>query len=203
MVSLDSRVRSCSARWNRRCDWSRRSDRLWWRRNGSSGRKQKKAPHHESSAEPSRCPSWARTRTLLIQSPPAGATFPDNLLGIGHFPSVGARFPAVVCPVLPGETTAVLVRWSHRPPRQSGIPRSLISLDDNELATGRVAMADRRPGAAGCSRADRLRGSPGGRRSPGVSGCAMRLERRRTSRRAPPPFRHQPGSSGDRPPAHP
>jgi hypothetical protein len=54
------------------------------------------------------CPSWARTRTLLIQSPPPGATFPDNLLGIGHFPSIGARFPAVVCPLVPGETTAKL-----------------------------------------------------------------------------------------------
>jgi hypothetical protein len=48
------------------------------------------------------CPSWARTRTLLIQSPPAGATFPDSLLGTGHLPSIGARFPAVVCPVVPG-----------------------------------------------------------------------------------------------------
>jgi hypothetical protein len=60
------------------------------------------------------CPSWARTRTLLIQSPPAGATFPDNLLGIGHFPSIGARFPAVVCPLVPGETTARLRQCSWR-----------------------------------------------------------------------------------------
>jgi hypothetical protein len=25
----------------------------------------------------------------------------DNLLGIGHFPSIGARFPAIVCPLMP------------------------------------------------------------------------------------------------------
>ena len=37
-------------------------------RNGGSERKLKKAPHHQSDAEPSNCPSWARTRTLLIQS---------------------------------------------------------------------------------------------------------------------------------------
>jgi hypothetical protein len=39
------------------------------------------------------------------------------LLGIGHFPSIGARFPALVCPVLPGETTAKLRRsrgWVSR-----------------------------------------------------------------------------------------
>ena len=63
------------------------------------------------------CPSWARTRTLLIQSPPAWAGYSDNLLGNGHFPSIGARFPAVVCPVLPAETTAKLRRsrgWVSR-----------------------------------------------------------------------------------------
>ena len=54
------------------------------------------------------CPSWVRTRTLLIQSPPDQAGISDNLLGIGHFPSIGARFPAVVCPLVPGETTAKL-----------------------------------------------------------------------------------------------
>ena len=30
------------------------------------------------------------------------------MLGNGHFPSIGARFPAVVCPLVPGETTAKL-----------------------------------------------------------------------------------------------
>jgi hypothetical protein len=52
------------------------------------------------------CPSWARTRTLLIQSPLAQADISDNLLGFGHFPSIGARIPAVVCPLVPGETTS-------------------------------------------------------------------------------------------------
>src|SRR6266536_2562750 len=67
-----------------------------------------KGPTHRSGVRPSSCPSWARTRTLLIQSPLAQADISDNLLGFGHFPSIGARFPAVVCPVLPGETTAKL-----------------------------------------------------------------------------------------------
>jgi hypothetical protein len=56
------------------------------------------------------CPSWARTRTLLIQSPLAQANISDNLLGFGHLPSIGARIPAVVCPLVPGETTAKLRR---------------------------------------------------------------------------------------------
>ena len=65
----------------------------------------------------------APTVTLLIQSPPAGATFPDNLLGFGHFLSIGARFAAVVCPLVPGETAAKLwqcslgVRQAARAPR--------------------------------------------------------------------------------------
>jgi hypothetical protein len=62
------------------------------------------------------CPSWGRTRTLLIQSPPAWAGISDNLLGYGRFPSIGARFPAVVCPLMPGETTAKLRRsWLTYP----------------------------------------------------------------------------------------
>src|SRR5215207_7224339 len=72
------------------------------------------------------CPSWARTRTLLIQSPPAGATFPDNLLGFGHFSSIGARIPAVVCPLISGETTAKLRRGNYssaRGPRGIGAVR--------------------------------------------------------------------------------
>ena len=60
------------------------------------------------------CPSWARTRTLLIQSPSAQADISDNLLGFGHFPSSGARITAVVCPLMPGETTAKLRRCSRR-----------------------------------------------------------------------------------------
>ena len=55
------------------------------------------------------CPSYPLT-SFLIQSPPAGAIFPDNLLGFGHLPSTGARFPVVVCPLMPGETTAKLRR---------------------------------------------------------------------------------------------
>ena len=35
-------------------------------------------------------------------------TFPDNLLGYGHFLSTGACLPAVACPLVPGETTAKL-----------------------------------------------------------------------------------------------
>ena len=72
------------------------------------------------------CPSWGRTRTLLIQSPLAQADISDNLLGIGHFPSIGVRFPAVVCPVLPGETTAELRRGNYssaRGPRGIGAVR--------------------------------------------------------------------------------
>ena len=74
--------------------------------------KNEKARHQLGGIGPSSCPSWARTRTLLIQSPPAWAGYSDNLLGFGHFPSIGARFPAVVCPLVPGETTAKLRRWS-------------------------------------------------------------------------------------------
>jgi hypothetical protein len=79
------------------------------------------------------CPSWARaagdllgsTRTFLIQSPVAQAHISDNLLGIGHFPSIGARFPAVVCPAHArrnyGKTTALggycgtTARYGHLP----------------------------------------------------------------------------------------
>jgi hypothetical protein len=43
-------------------------------------------------------PSWARTKTLLIQSPPEWASIFGNLLGIGYLTSIGARFPAVVLP---------------------------------------------------------------------------------------------------------
>jgi hypothetical protein len=81
------------------------------------------------------CPSWARTRTLLIQSPPAGATFPDNLLGTGHFPSIGARFPAVVCPLIPGETT-VKLRQSCRASVCVGDDRS--TLDEQCPSAGAV-----------------------------------------------------------------
>jgi hypothetical protein len=63
---------------------------------------------HVSSPADLSCPSWARTRTLLIQSPLDQTHISDNLLGFGHFPSIGARFPAVVCPLVPGETTAKL-----------------------------------------------------------------------------------------------
>jgi hypothetical protein len=38
----------------------------------------------------SHCPSWARTRTLLIQSPLAQADISDNLLGFDHLLSIGA-----------------------------------------------------------------------------------------------------------------
>ena len=34
------------------------------------------------------------------------ADLSDKLLGFGHFLSIGLRIPAVVCPVLPGETMA-------------------------------------------------------------------------------------------------
>jgi len=54
-----------------------------------------------------RCP-WARTTPPARQ---AQADISDNLLEIGHFPSIGARFPAVVCRLMPAETTAKL-----RPP---------------------------------------------------------------------------------------
>jgi hypothetical protein len=42
--------------------------------------------------------SWAN-KDSPDQNPPAGVITPDILLGIGHFPSVGARFPRVVYPV--------------------------------------------------------------------------------------------------------
>ena len=71
-----------------------------------------KARHRIIRHRASSCPSWARTRTLLIQSPLAQAGISDNLLGVGHFPSIGARIPAVVCPLVPGETTAKLRQWS-------------------------------------------------------------------------------------------
>jgi hypothetical protein len=72
----------------------------------------KKRGSYPSSCPAPNCPSWARaagggtpTRTLLIQSPLALADISDNLLGFGHLLSIGARFPAVVCALVPGETT--------------------------------------------------------------------------------------------------
>jgi hypothetical protein len=60
------------------------------------------------------CPSWARTKTLLIQSRYCGAAVPVKLPGNGHLLSIGARIPAVVCPLVPGETTAKLRQCSRR-----------------------------------------------------------------------------------------
>src|SRR5215203_4492049 len=82
------------------------------------------------------CPSWARaegdlwgsTRTLLIQSPVAQAGISDHLLGFGHFPSIGARIPAVVCPLVPGEATAKTTVILVRDPRGGSYdPRSRMS----------------------------------------------------------------------------
>jgi hypothetical protein len=55
--------------------------------------------------------------TLLIQSRCRWAAVPDKLPGNGHLPSIGARFPAPKCPVLPGETVPETV------------PLALVSLD--------------------------------------------------------------------------
>src|SRR3954451_16436632 len=45
----------------------------------------------------------------------AGAAVPAKLPGTGHLPTIGARFPAPKCPVLPGETeaeTVAVTTWS-------------------------------------------------------------------------------------------
>lgn len=53
-------------------------------------------------------PLLGSNQDLLIQSPVAQAGISDNLLGNGHFQSIGARIPAVVCPLMPEETRAKL-----------------------------------------------------------------------------------------------
>jgi hypothetical protein len=94
------------------------------------------------------CPSWARTRTLLIQSPLAQADISDTLLGFGHFPSIGARIPAVVCPLGPGETTAKLRRIARRTePNGAGRPDRPPSDWRRQSECGGVRCA-RRPGTA-------------------------------------------------------
>jgi hypothetical protein len=93
-----------------------------------------------SSDRVSSCPSWARTRTLLIQSPPAWAEYSDNLLESATLPSIGARFPAVVCPVLPGETTGKLRR---------GRPSVVPHFAPNTICVGPHG-SDLHPTDAGC-----------------------------------------------------
>jgi hypothetical protein len=46
---------------------------------------------------------------LSLISGTAGAAVLAKLPGNGHLPSIGARFPAPQCPVLPGETVAETV----------------------------------------------------------------------------------------------
>jgi hypothetical protein len=48
------------------------------------------------------------------ESVPPGAAVPVKLPGNGHLPSIGARFPALKCPVLPGETLAETVAVARR-----------------------------------------------------------------------------------------
>jgi hypothetical protein len=69
-------------------------------------------------------PPGLEAELLLIQSPLAQADISDNLLGFGHLPSIGARIPAVVCPLMPGETTAKLRQLEgHRRTISPCVPR--------------------------------------------------------------------------------
>jgi hypothetical protein len=75
------------------------------------------------SAAPSELPllGSSRRRPEASQRPPEvnqdSPDIADSLLEFGHFSSIGARIPTVVCPLLPGETTAKLRQsWLTDPP---------------------------------------------------------------------------------------
>ncbi len=63
-----------------------------------------KAPHHVSDEEPFYCPSWARTRTLLIQRLKADRINNVNLPGFIGEPSIGAGFSKRGNGIQAGET---------------------------------------------------------------------------------------------------
>jgi hypothetical protein len=74
---------------------------------------------------------------------------PVKLSGNGHLPSIGARFPAPECPVLPGETVAETVAvggglWLQNDFRYSleATPFSQVSLSET-LESLKAALADR------------------------------------------------------------
>src|SRR5437667_12663969 len=52
----------------------------------------------------SSCPSWDRTRTLLIQSSPVGVCLEDTMSVSGDLPSIGAPTVGGKCPDRSGET---------------------------------------------------------------------------------------------------
>src|SRR6266446_7059992 len=55
---------------------------------------------------PRSCPSWDRTRTLLIQSRAVRVCLEDTMSVSGCPPSIGARKARGQCPDWPGETLA-------------------------------------------------------------------------------------------------
>ena len=77
------------------------------------------------------------------------------------------------------------------------MPACLLELDRTFGISSRRKPTSSSPSLVS-NRVGRAAVPAGNRRSPGISGCAMRLERRRTSRRVPPTFRRRPGWSGAR-----
>src|SRR5712692_1211745 len=68
------------------------------------------ARHESSSHRASSCPSWARTRTLLIQSGAVRVCLEDTMSVSGCPPSIGARRLGGQCPDWPGETLVKCLR---------------------------------------------------------------------------------------------
>src|SRR5205823_14497272 len=67
-------------------------------------RKTAEARRHSSRYRASSCPSWARTRTLLIQSRAQRVCLEDTMSVSGCPPSIGARRLGGQCPDWAGET---------------------------------------------------------------------------------------------------
>src|SRR2546429_1273420 len=67
---------------------------------------QREARHDSSSPRAASCPSWDRTRTLLIQSAGPRATKTDKMTGSGVPTSIGALSVWHLCPLRSGETLA-------------------------------------------------------------------------------------------------
>src|SRR5712692_273237 len=94
------------------------------------------ARHEIVSHRASSCPSWARTRTLLIQSSRVGACLEDTMSASGDLPSIGALTVGAKCPDQSGETLAkclqrVLVESSERVSVESA-HRQVLSLGCRE-----------------------------------------------------------------------
>ena len=115
--------------------------------------------HRETRAITVSCPSWARTRTLLIQSAGPRAPKTDKLTGSGVPTSIGALSVWHLCPLRSGETLAKrLQRVAYTDPFEVCPPElsDKLVVSRWETRVGRRARGEVGPVAIRCSAEGRV-----------------------------------------------